>query len=119
VLLGDVRLWVRDIIRQVRNENDVDIFRGVLSSDHVHMFVSAPSKLVVSDLIRLMKGRWSHKVQREFPQLKKRSWGGHFWGRGTFQPATVPSPKTSDCSTSEIIFLTLPTPVGSRSVRKN
>ena len=26
----------------------------------------------------------SHKVQREFQQLKKRYWGRHFWGRGNF-----------------------------------
>ncbi len=84
VLLGDVRQRVRDIIRQVCAENGVDIIRGVLSSDHVHMFVSIPPKLAVSDLMRLMKGRSSHKVQREFPHLKKRYWGCHFWGRGYF-----------------------------------
>jgi putative transposase len=38
----------------------------------------------VSDLVRLMKGRSSHKVQREFPQLKKRYWGRRFWSRGYF-----------------------------------
>ena len=75
---------VREIIRQVCNESGVDIIRGVLSSDHVHMFVSVPPKLAVSDLMRKMKGRSSHKVQREFPQLKKRYWGRHFWGRGYF-----------------------------------
>jgi putative transposase len=84
VLLGDVRRRVRDIIRQVCAERDVDIISGVLSSDHVHMFVSVPPKLAISDLMRLMKGRSSHKVQREFPQLKKRYWGKHFWGRGYF-----------------------------------
>ena len=84
VLLGDVRLRMRDIIRQVCAENDVDIIRGVLSSDHVHMFVSVPPKLAVSDLLRKMKGRSSHKVQREFPHLKKQYWGFHFWGRGYF-----------------------------------
>jgi len=84
VLLGDVRLRVRDILRQVCAERDVDIIRGVLSNDHVHMFVSVPPKLALSNLMRLMKGRSSHKVQREFPQLKKRYWGRHFWGRGYF-----------------------------------
>ena len=48
------------------------------------MFVSVPPKLAISDLVRKMKGRSSHKVQREFPQLKKRYWGRHFWGRGYF-----------------------------------
>ena len=80
VLQGDIRLRVRDICRQVCREKGVDIIKGVLSSDHVHMFVSVPPKLAVSELVRLMKGRSSHKVQREFPQLKKRYWGRRFWG---------------------------------------
>lgn len=40
VLTGTLRLRVRDIFRQVCRENEVDILRGVLPSDHVHMFVS-------------------------------------------------------------------------------
>ena len=84
VLTGQVRLRVRDICRQVCRENDVEILRGVLSSDHVQMFVSVPPKLAISDLVRKMKGRSSHKVQREFPELRRRYWGRRFWGRGYF-----------------------------------
>ena len=84
VLQGDIQQRVRDICRQVCAELGVEIIHGVLSSDHVHMFVSVPPKLAISDLMRLMKGRSSHKVQREFPHLKKRYWGRHFWGRGYF-----------------------------------
>ncbi|MEY8827515.1 transposase [Sedimentitalea sp. XS_ASV28] len=50
-------------------ENEVDILRGVLSSDHAHMFVSVPPKRAISDLVRKMKGRSFHKVQREFPAI--------------------------------------------------
>ena len=78
VLRGDIKLRVRDICRQVCPENGVDIIRGVLSNDHVHMFVLVPPKLAISDLMRLMKERSSHKVQREFPHLKKRYWGQRF-----------------------------------------
>ena len=84
VLVGDVRLRVRQIIRQVCAENGVEIIKGVLSTDHVHMFVSLPPKLSVSDFMRKVKGRSSHKVQREFPDLKKRYWGRRFWARGYF-----------------------------------
>lgn len=84
VLRGQIRLRVRDICRQVCRENEVDILRGVLSSDHVHMFVSVPPKLAISDLVRKMKGRSSHQVQREFPGLRRRYWGRRFWGRGYF-----------------------------------
>ena len=81
VLTGDLRLRVRDICRQVCRENEVDILRGVLSSDHVHMFVSVPPKLAISDLVRKMKGRSSYRVQREFPAIRKRYWGCRLWGR--------------------------------------
>ena len=84
VLKGAVQQRVREIIRQVCNENDVEIISGVLSGDHVHMFVSIPPKLSVSDFMRKVKGRSSHKVQLEFPALKKRYWGRHFWARGYF-----------------------------------
>ena len=91
VQTGDIRLRVRGICRQVCREKGVDIIRGVLSADHVDMFVSVPPKLAVSDLVRLMKGRSSHKVQREFPQLKSRYWGGVFGAEGISRPPTVPS----------------------------
>lgn len=39
VLQGDIWLRVHDICHQVCHERGVDIIRGVLSADHVHMFV--------------------------------------------------------------------------------
>ena len=97
VLKGAVQQRVREIIRQVCHENDVEIISGVLSSDHVHMFVSIPPKLSVSDFLRKVKGRSSHKVQLEFPVLKKRYWGRHFWGRGYFST-------TSGAITDDVIL---------------
>ena len=84
VLEGDLRLRIRDIIRQVCRELGVAIIDGVLSSDHVHMLVSIPPKRSVSEVVQRMKGRSSHKVQREFPAIAKRYWGRHFWARGYY-----------------------------------
>jgi len=97
VLDGVVRERVREIIRQVCRELDVTIVKGVLAKDHVHMMISIPPSLSVSDVVRRMKGRSSHKVQREFPELKKRYWGRHFWARGYFST-------TSGNVTDEIIL---------------
>ena len=97
VLRGAVSKRVREILRQVCAEQGVQIISGVLSSDHVHMFVSIPPKLSVSDFMRKVKGRSSHKVQMEFPQLKKRYWGRHFWGRGYFST-------TSGAITDDVIL---------------
>lgn len=111
VLHGQLRL--RDICRRVCAQNDVKNIKDVTSSDQVHMFVSVQPKLAISDMMRLMKGRSSHSIQREFPQIKKCYQGRHFWGRGTFQPQTGPSPKTSYFSIWNSILPVLPTTVGS------
>jgi len=56
--------------------------KGVVSKDHIHMHIEYPPKLSISDLVKRMKGRTSRILQKEFPQLKKRYWGQHFWAIG-------------------------------------
>src|SRR3546814_9667180 len=73
VLHGEVRLRVREIIKQVCDELGVTIVNGVLSRDHVHMFVEIPPHISVSDFVRRAKGRSSRKIQQEFEHIRKRS----------------------------------------------
>ena len=84
VLRGDLRLRIREIIRQVCRELNVEIIKGVLSTDHVHMFIAVPPKYAISQVIQRMKGRSSYRVQQEFPAIRKRYWGRHFWAKGYF-----------------------------------
>src|ERR1700730_8911862 len=84
VLEGALRERIRTIIRQLCKELGVQIVSGVLSREHVHMFVEIPPHIAVSDFVRRVKGRSSHQVQMEFPDLRKRYWGRHFWARGYF-----------------------------------
>ena len=84
VLHGELRLRVREIIRQTCNELGIEIIKGVLSKDHVHMFIAVPPQHSISDVMRRIKGRSSRKIQQEFPAIRKRYWGRHFWQRGYF-----------------------------------
>ncbi len=84
VLQGTLRLRIRELIAQVADEMNIKIINGVLSSDHIHVFVSIPPHVTVSEFVQKAKGRSSRKIQQEFPELKKKYWGRHFWGRGYF-----------------------------------
>ena len=84
VLQGDIRERARTIIKQTCAELGVEIVDGVLAKDHVHMFLSVPPKHSISDVMQRIKGRSSRRLQQEFPALKKRYWGRHFWARGYF-----------------------------------
>lgn len=84
VLNGELATRARDLIRQVCMAREIKILKGHVSRDHVHMLVSAPPKLSVSDMVQYLKGRSSHMLQREFPELRRRYWGQHLWARGYF-----------------------------------
>ncbi|MDQ3459674.1 MAG: IS200/IS605 family transposase [Deinococcota bacterium] len=84
VLRGELQRRVRTIIAQVAEELGVKIINGVVSSDHIHLLVSIPPQLAVAEFVKRAKGRSSRKVQQEFPEVRKRYWGRHFWARGYF-----------------------------------
>ena len=67
-----MRERIREIICQTCDEMGVHIVRGVLAHDHVHMFLSIPQKLSLSDVMQRIKGRPSSRIQMEFPELRKR-----------------------------------------------
>ena len=96
VLTKEMRLRIREITRQICSQMGVTIIKGILSSDHVHMFVEIPPKHSISDVVRRIKGCSSRKIQQEFPELRKRYWGQRFWARGYFST-------TSGNITNEII----------------
>ena len=84
VLVGAVAERTRELIREICKANDVEIIRGHVSKDHIHMFVSVPPKLSISKLMQYLKGKTSHKMLFEFKHLQKQFWGKHLWARGNF-----------------------------------
>ena len=81
ILTHDLKKRVREIIARVSEEMSVQIVNGVVSSDHLHIFVSIPPHVKVSDFVQKAKGRSSRKLQEEYPELRKRYWGKHLWAR--------------------------------------
>jgi len=82
VLKGDVQVRCRDLVVQISNAENVQILKGVVSKDHVHIHVEYPPSLSISELVKKLKGRTSRLLQQEFPSLGKRYWGRHFWAVG-------------------------------------
>ena len=59
VLQGSMRERICEIIVQTCAEMGVHILQGVLGRDHVHMFLSIPPKLALSNVMQRIKGRSS------------------------------------------------------------
>jgi putative transposase len=84
VLRGEVAERCRDLIREICKANDVEIIKGHVSQDHVHIFVSVPPHISVSQLTKSIKGKTSRKMLMEYRSLSRAFWGRHIWARGYF-----------------------------------
>ena len=52
VLIGDIGLRDRELTRQTFEHLEIEILRGVVRQDHVHLLVSAPPNLSPSEIMR-------------------------------------------------------------------
>jgi putative transposase len=62
----------------------VEILEGNVSYDHVHLLLSIPPKMAVSEVVGTIKGRVAIRMFKEIPEIRKKFWGRKFWARGYF-----------------------------------
>ena len=84
ILRGEIALRLRELIRQTCATLDVYIEKGHIATDHLHLLVSVPPHVSVSDLMQRLKGRSSRLMLQEFGELRRQFWGKHLWARGYF-----------------------------------
>ena len=84
MLVGGIGTRLRDLIRELCKTMAVEIIKGHVSKDHVHLFVSVPPYHSVSQLLKRLKGKTSRRLLSESRILAKQCWGRHLWARGYF-----------------------------------
>jgi putative transposase len=82
ILMGETALRVRDLLRQIAAEHELEIVSGKVARDHVHLFISYRANQQVSQIMQWLKGISSRVLLQEFPLLRKKLWGRHLWARG-------------------------------------
>jgi putative transposase len=82
VLQGDIQTRCRKLLIQICDADDIVILKGVVSNDHIHMHIEYRPSQDISTIVKRLKGRTSRKLQEEFPELRKKYWGRHFWAIG-------------------------------------
>ncbi len=79
ILVGRIAKRLETLIHEIANKYGFEILALEIMPDHVHLFVSAHPKFAPATLVKLFKGITARKLFKEFPELKKKLWGGHLW----------------------------------------
>ena len=88
VLSGAIAMRVRELVREICLANEIQIVKGHLSTDHVHLLISYPPRMSVSKVVQYLKGNSSGKLLQEYAELRRMFWGQHIWARGYFAVST-------------------------------
>jgi len=85
ILTGQVKTLIEEDIRKLCEWKQCEIEEMNVQIDHVHIVVSIPPKVSVSNFMGIIKGKLAIKLFKSYPKLKQRPyWGNHFWARGYF-----------------------------------
>ena len=52
--------------------------------DHIHCFISAPPKISISYIVKMLKGITARKLFMEFPEIKTKLWKGELWNHSYY-----------------------------------
>ena len=83
VMYGKVKEDVRDIIRTLCRYKKVDIIEGTVKADHVHLCLSIPPKLSVSEFMGYLKGKSALMIFDRHPEMGNK-YERDFWARGYY-----------------------------------
>jgi putative transposase len=83
VLYGKVRDDVREVIRTLCKYKNVEIIEGAVCIDHVHLCLSIPPKMSVSEFMGYLKGKSALMIYDKHPELGNK-WDRSFWARGYY-----------------------------------
>ena len=84
VLRDEVGRRLRDLVREICKSYDIEILKGHVRPDHVHLLLSVPPTLSPSRVMNAIKGKSSSRLMRDFRVLNRQFWGRHLWSRGFF-----------------------------------
>ena len=82
-LFGQLRLDVREIIGTLCKYKGVEIIEGAVCADHVHICVSIPPKISVSNFMGYLKGKSTLMIYDRHPEQQSK-WNKAFWARGYY-----------------------------------
>ena len=83
VMYGRVREDMREILRTLCKYKKVETIEGAVCIDHVHICVSIPPKLSVSDFVGYLKGKSALMIHDKHPEMTNK-WNREFWARGYY-----------------------------------
>lgn len=81
VIYGKLRSAIGRILRELCEQQDVEVLEGHAMADHIHLCLKIPPKYAVSFIVGFVKCKSAVRIHRELLH-ERRMIGLHFWAKG-------------------------------------
>ncbi len=81
-IFGSLRKGIGGMLRQLCEQEGVELVEGHALPDHVHLCLSIPPKYSVAHTVGFLKGKTAIRIHREYLGRERNFTGYHFWARG-------------------------------------
>ncbi len=81
-IFGPLRKGIGGILRQLCQQEGIELVEGHAMADHVHLCLSIPPKYSVANTVGFLKGKSAIRIHREYLGRDRKFTGFHFWARG-------------------------------------
>ena len=82
VIYGQLRRSIGRILRELCQQQGVELGEGHAMPEHVHLCLRLPPKDSVANTVGWLKGKSAIRIPRELLGREKNFTGLHFWARG-------------------------------------
>ena len=84
MIYGQIRADIGQILRKLCEQKGVEIIEANAMPDHIHMLVSVPPHISISQFMGYIKGKSTLMIFDRHANLKYKYGSRHFWCRGYY-----------------------------------
>lgn len=88
VIIGNIPDRLKIFNLDVAEAFGVEIIEQETAIDHIHILFSSKPQIQLSKFVNSLKSVSARLLFREFPEVKKKLWKGHFWSPSYFLAST-------------------------------
>lgn len=83
---GKIKKDIGQILRKLCEQKGVEIIEANACKEHIHMLLTIPPNISVSQFVVYLKGKSSLMIFDRHANLKYKYGNRHFWCRGYYEP---------------------------------
>ena len=85
IITPEIEAYMKQLVQEIGQDKGFTVVMFEAGNgDHVHCFLSAPPKVSVSYMVKMLKGITGRKLFEHYPEIKSQLWKGELWNHSYY-----------------------------------